>query len=72
MTYRSFTRLIHDSMLSRSGLQSTIRGIKLKTLEAIDELPFLDWLEPGVLSMNYASIARSLPATSYRPAIANY
>jgi IS5 family transposase len=51
ITYRSFTRLTHDSMPSRSGLQSTIRRIKPETLEAIHEILSQNWLEQGILSM---------------------
>ena len=73
MTYRSFTRLAHDSTPSRSGLQSTIRAIKPETLEAIHQYSRrIGFNKVRYRWRNYASIARLSPVTSQRPAIANY
>ena len=67
MTYRSFTRLIHDSMPSRSGLQSTIRRIKPETLEAIHEILSQNWLEQGILSMEKLRIDSTVVASNIAP-----
>ena len=67
MTYRSFTRLIHDSMPSRSGLQSTVRRIKPETLEAIHEILSQNWLEQGILSMEKLRIDSTVVASNIAP-----
>ena len=67
MTYRSFTRLTHNSMPSRSGLQSTIRRIKLETLKAIHEILSQNWLEQGVLSMEKLRIDSTVVASNIAP-----
>jgi IS5 family transposase len=67
ITYRSFTRLTHDSMPSRSGLQSTIRRIKPETLEAIHEILSQNWLEQGILSMEKLRIDSTVVASNIAP-----
>lgn len=67
MTYRSFTRLIHDSMPSRSGLQSTVRRIKPETLEAIHEILSQNWLEQGILSMEKLRIDSTVVTSNIAP-----
>lgn len=67
MTYRTFTRLAHDSTPSRSGLQSTIRRIKPETLAAIHESLSQDWLQQGVLSMEKLRIDSTVVASNIAP-----
>ena len=67
MTYRSFTRLTHDSMPSRSGLQSTIRRIKPETLETMHEILSQNWLEQGILSMEKLRIDSTVVASNIAP-----
>jgi IS5 family transposase len=67
MTYRSFTRLPHGSMPSRSGLQSTIRRIKPETLEAVHEILSQNWLEQGILSMEKLRIDSTVVASNIAP-----
>jgi transposase, IS5 family len=67
MTYRSFTRLTHDSMPSRSGLQSTIRRIKPETLETMQEILSQNWLEQGILSMEKLRIDSTVVTSNIAP-----
>ena len=67
VTYRSFTRLTHDSMPSRSGLQSTIRRIKPETLETVHEVLSQNWLEQGILSMEKLRIDSTVVASNIAP-----
>lgn len=66
-TYRSFARLTHDSMPSRSGLQSTIRSIKPETLEAIHEILTQNWIEGNILSMEKLRIDSTVVASNIAP-----
>jgi IS5 family transposase len=67
VTYRSFTRLTHDSMPSRSCLQSTIRRIKPETLETVHEVLSQNWLEQGILSMEKLRIDSTVVASNIAP-----
>jgi IS5 family transposase len=67
MSYRTFARLAHDSSPSRSGLQSTIRGIKPETLAAIHEVLSQNWLQHGILSMEKLRIDSTVVASNIAP-----
>ena len=67
MTYRTFSRLSVTTMPSRSGLQSTIRGIRPETLEKVHEILSVSWLNAGILSMEKLRIDSTVVASNIAP-----
>ena len=67
MTYRTFSRLSATTMPSRSGLQSTIRGIRPETLEKVHEILSVSWLNAGILSMEKLRIDSTVVASNIAP-----
>ena len=66
-TYRTFTRLPHNMSPSRSTLQSTIRSIKPETLEEINKLLSLDWLEKNIISKDKLRIDSTVVKSNIAP-----
>lgn len=66
-TYRTFTRLPNNMAPSRSTLQATIRSIKSETLEKINNLLSLDWLERNIMSKDKIRIDSTVVKSNIAP-----
>jgi len=67
LSYRTFARLPHKLMPSRSGLQSTIRKIKPQTLAKINKLLSQDWHNQGVLSIRQIRMDATVVTSNIAP-----
>lgn len=67
ITYRTFTRLPNNISPCRSTLQSTIRSIKPKTLEKVNHLLSLDWVEKNIISKDKIRIDSTVVKSDIAP-----
>ena len=66
-SYRAFTRLSDNVCPSRSGLQSVIRKIKPKTLEAVHQFLAVEFLESGTISLDKIRIDSTVVKSNITP-----
>jgi IS5 family transposase len=72
-SYRAFTRLPDNIYPSKSGLQSVIRKITPKTLEAVHQLLTVNLFEDGTISLDKIRIDSTVVKSNITPpVIANY